>query len=322
MSQLTHRSRVVALSGGIGGAKLVLGLSRVMDPASLLVIANTGDDFEHLGLSISPDLDTLLYTLAGINEPLRGWGRRDETWTFMSALAQLSPDTWFRLGDGDLAIHIERTRRLRSGEALSDILADFCRCLGVVTRLVPMTDDPVRTRVHTPDGWLDFQDYFVRRGCAPPVLEVAYDGAARARPHPLVLASLRDPQLRAVIICPSNPHLSIAPILAIPGLRDAIAACGAPVIAVSPIVDGQAIKGPTAKIMSELGEEVSAAGVARHYGDLLDGYVLDHVDTARAPGLGVPAISARTVMHTVEDRIELASQVLDFADALARTSST
>lgn len=320
MSQLTNRSLVVALSGGIGGAKLVLGLSRAMDPASLLVIANTADDFEHLGLSISPDLDTLLYTLAGINEPLRGWGRRDETWTFMTALAQLSPDTWFQLGDGDLAIHVERTRRLRSGKPLSGIVADFCRCLGVATRLVPMSDDPVRTRLRTPEGWLDFQDYFVRRGCAPRVLEVAYERAAKAHPHPTVLASLRDPQLRAVIICPSNPHLSIAPILAVPGLRDAIASCGAPVIAVSPIIDGQAVKGPTAKIMAELGEEVSAAAVARHYEDLLDGYVLDHADVARPTPLGVPAISARTMMHTLEDRIELANQVLDFADALARTS--
>jgi LPPG:FO 2-phospho-L-lactate transferase len=320
VSQVAERSLVVALSGGVGGAKLVLGLSRVMDPASLVVIANTGDDFEHLGLSISPDLDTLLYTLAGINDPLRGWGRRDETWTFMAALAKLASDTWFQLGDGDLAIHVERTRRLRAGEPLSDILAHFCRRMGVATRVVPMSDDPVRTRVHTPDGWLDFQDYFVRRGCGAQVLEVAYEGAAKARAHPQALASLRQPQLRAVIICPSNPHLSIAPILAIPGLRNAIASCGAPVIAVSPIVAGRAVKGPTAKIMSELGEEVSALAVARRYGDLLDGYVLDGADAVHAPLLGVPAISARTVMQTLDDRTELANRVLAFADSLARAS--
>lgn len=321
MSRAARGSLVVALSGGVGGAKLVLGLSRVLDPANLLVIANTGDDFEHLGLSISPDLDTLLYTLAGINDPLRGWGRRDETWTFMAALAKLGPDAWFQLGDGDLAIHVERTRRLRAGESLSDILAHFCRRMGVAPRLVPMSDDPVRTRVHTPDGWLDFQDYFVRRACASLVLEIAYEGAAKARPHPLALGSLRAQQLRAVIICPSNPHLSIAPILAIPALRDAIANCGAPVIAVSPIVAGRAVKGPTGKIMSELGEEVSAIAVARRYGDLLDGYVLDIADAARASLLNVPAISARTLMQTLEDRIALASEVLAFADFLAPTGS-
>ena len=318
MSRPAKRTLVVALSGGVGGAKLALGLSRAMDPAQLLVIGNTGDDFEHLGLSISPDLDTLLYTLAGINDPLRGWGRRDETWTFMASLARLGTDAWFQLGDGDLATHVERTQRLRAGEPLSHILAHFCECMGVATRLVPMSDDSVRTRVRTPDGWLDFQDYFVRRACAPVIFEIAFEGAAKACPHPQTLASLRDPDLRAVIICPSNPHLSIAPILAIPGLRDAIAACQAPVIAISPIIDGLAVKGPTAKVMRELGEEVSAAAVARYYGKLIDGYVLDHVDAPRETAVSVPCISASTVMNTLDDRIELATQVLTFADSLAR----
>src|SRR5207247_1175442 len=227
-----RKSLVIALCGGIGGAKLVLGLSRVVPGADLMVVANTGDDFEHLGLAISPDLDTVMYTLASLDDPRRGWGRRDETWTFMAALAALGGETWFALGDGDLATHLERTRRRAAGEALSAITADFCRRLKIATRLVPMTDDTVRTRLRTDMGWLDFQDYFVRRRCAPTVLEVAYDGAARALAHPDVLAALRDPRLLAIVICPSNPFLSIEPILAVGALREAIAGSAAPVVAV------------------------------------------------------------------------------------------
>jgi LPPG:FO 2-phospho-L-lactate transferase len=310
------KSLVVALSGGIGGAKLALGLSRVMPAADLVVVANTGDDFEHLGLSISPDLDTVMYALAGLDDPQRGWGRRDETWTFMTALATLGGETWFRLGDGDLATHVERTRRLKAGETLSAITADFCRRLELAARIVPATDDRLRTRLRTGEGWLDFQDYFVRLKCAPVVLELAYDGAATARAHPDVLAALRDPRLRAVVICPSNPFLSIEPILAVPGLRQAIADCTAPVVAVSPIIGGRAVKGPTAKMMSELGLPVSAVAVARRYADLLDAYVLDHVDAAQAAELGIPTTLAHTLMLTLEDRDVLARHVLATADAL------
>ena len=209
MNAAGNRNLVVALSGGIGGAKLALGLSRVVPDGNLMVVANTGDDFEHLGLAISPDLDTVLYTLADLDDPQRGWGRRDETWTFMAALETFGGETWFALGDGDLAIHVERTRRLAAGEALSTITADFCRRLGIANRIVPMSDDIVRTRLRTVEGWLDFQDYFVRQRCAPAVREVTYDGATTARAHPAVLAALRDPRLRAVVICPSNPFLSI-----------------------------------------------------------------------------------------------------------------
>src|SRR5499433_64356 len=279
-SKDSGKRRVVALSGGIGGAKLVLGLSRVVPADDLLVVANTGDDFEHLGLAISPDLDTVMYTLAGLDDPQRGWGRRNETWTFMDALGALGGETWFALGDGDLATHVERTRRRAAGEALSAITADFCRRLGITTRLVPMTDDAVRTRLRTDMGWLGFQDYFVRRRCEPAVLEVAYDGAATARAHPDVLAALRDPQLRAVVICPSNPYLSIEPILAVAGVRDAIRDCRAPVVAVSPIIGGRAVKGPTAKMMAELGLPVDAAAVARHYRDFVDVFVADEQDAA------------------------------------------
>jgi LPPG:FO 2-phospho-L-lactate transferase len=315
------KTLVVALSGGIGGAKLALGLSRVMDPTDLVMIANTGDDFEHLGLSISPDLDTLMYTLAGLDDPQRGWGRRDETWTFMEALAKLGGETWFQLGDGDLATHVERTRRLQAGESLSAITADLCRRVGIAARILPMSDDIVRTRLRTADGWLDFQDYFVRRRCAPTVLEVRYDGAAAAQAHPEALASLRNPQLRAVVICPSNPYLSIEPILAVAGLRDAIARCAAPVVAVSPIIGGRAVKGPTAKMMSELGLAVSATAVAQRYHDLLDGYLIDHVDAVGAAELPFATAVAHTLMRTLEDRDRLAREVLALADALAQPTT-
>jgi LPPG:FO 2-phospho-L-lactate transferase len=317
----TRRSLVVALSGGIGGAKLALGLSRVMPAGDLVVVANTGDDFEHLGLSISPDLDTIMYALAGLDDPQRGWGRRAETWTFMAALAALGGETWFQLGDGDLATHVERTRRRGAGETLSAITADFCRRLTIGPRLVPMSDDRVRTRLLTDQGWLDFQDYFVRRRCAPTVRDLAYDGAATARPHPEVLAALADPRLRTVVICPSNPFVSIEPILAVRGLREAIAGCAAPVVAVSPIIGGRAVKGPTAKMMAELGLPVSAAAVARRYRDLLDAYVIDHADAADAAELGIAATVAHTLMTTLDEREALARHVLATADAQTKAAA-
>jgi LPPG:FO 2-phospho-L-lactate transferase len=282
------------------------------------VIANTGDDFEHLGLAISPDLDTLMYVLAGIDDPERGWGRRDETWTFMRGLAALGGETWFTLGDGDLATHVERTRRLRAGERLSDITGDFCRRLGVATRLIPMSDAKVRTRLRTAEGWLDFQDYFVRRRCEPTALELSYEGAAQAQAHPEFLAVLSDQRLKAVVICPSNPFISIGPILAVQGVRAALKACAAPVVAISPIIGGRAVKGPTAKLMRELGVEVSAVSVGRHYGDLIDGYVLDHVDAANASGLEVPVTLAHTLMRTLADRESLARAVIAAADAIGK----
>jgi LPPG:FO 2-phospho-L-lactate transferase len=306
---------VVALSGGVGGAKLALGLSRVLPPEDLLVVANTGDDFEHLGLSISPDIDTVMYTLSGLANLELGWGRRDETWSFMETLAAIDGETWFRLGDRDLAVHVERTRRLRAGESLTAITADLCARLGVACRLVPMTDDLVRTRVRTAEGWIDFQDYFVRRQCAPVVRGLAFDGAVTARPQPDFIAALSDPRLAAVVICPSNPFISVEPILAMPGVRAALLGCGAPVIAVSPIIGGRAIKGPTAKMMQELGMEVSAASVAWRYGDILDGYVVDHAD-ADTLLQGPRVFAAPTLMTTLDDREALARVVLDAAATL------
>ena len=317
---MTAASHVLALSGGVGGAKLALGLSRVLPAGALSVVANVADDFEHLGLSISPDIDTLMYVLGGVDDPVQGWGRRGETWTFMDAMSALGGDIWFKLGDGDLATHVERTRRLRAGEALSRITADFCHRLGIASSVLPATDDCIRTRLGTHDGILDFQDYFVRRQCAPVVTAIDFEGATSARPHPAVLKALQNPGLRAVVICPSNPFISIDPILAIPGLRDAIGQCHAPVIAVSPIIGGKAVKGPTGKMMAELGIEISAASVARRYEDLIDAYVLDLQDADQASALPMQTFAVPTLMRTLEDREALARHVLDVADTLGRPS--
>jgi LPPG:FO 2-phospho-L-lactate transferase len=302
---------VLALSGGIGGAKLALGLYRILPRGALTIIANTGDDFEHLGLAISPDCDTLLYTLAGQDNPELGWGRRDETWTFMKALEGLGGETWFKLGDGDLATHVERTRRLAAGESLSQITDDFRRRLGIGARLLPMTDDRVRTRLLTETGWLEFQDYFVRQRCAPIVREIAFSGVDRATPQPGFLQALADPNLKAVVVCPSNPFISIDPILAMPGVCEALRRSPAPVVAVSPIIGGKAVKGPSAKMMAELGFPVSAAAVAHRYRDILDIYIADEIDQNELGDPGVPVVFTRTLMLSLEDREALARTVLE-----------
>ena len=307
---------VVALSGGVGGAKLALGLYRILPPHTLTVVANTGDDFEHLGLSISPDIDTLLYTLSNQDNPELGWGRRAETWTFMAALDKLGGETWFRLGDGDLATHVERTRRLAAGEPLSVVTEEFCRRFGIAAKLLPMSDQNVRTRLETDRGRLDFQDYFVRLRCEPAVRRLEFAGSEAARPHPDFIAALADPDLRAVVVCPSNPFISIDPILAITGVRAALQACRAPVVAVSPIIGGKAVKGPTAKMMEELGLPVGAAAVARHYSDFLDLYVADEADRGAEARLDLPVVFASTLMVTLEDREALARAVLDAADRI------
>ena len=309
---------IVALSGGVGGAKLALGLSRVMPPEELLVVVNTGDDFEHLGLSISPDIDTVTYTLSGLANRELGWGRHDETWSFMETMEQLGGDTWFRLGDRDIALHVERTRRLRNGETLSAVTADLCRRLGIKSRVLPMSDDPVRTRLRTQEGWLDFQEYFVHRRCEPVVQELLFQGAGAARAHPDFMAALADPALQAIVICPSNPFISVEPILAIPCVRAAMIASAAPVIAVSPIIAGQAVKGPTAKMMTELGMDPSAGTVAQRYRDLLDGYVIDHADMSEVVTIDARVTLAQTLMRTMEDREALARSVLDAAAVLRR----
>ena len=314
---MTRDSRTyVALSGGIGGAKLSLGLARLLGER-LTIVVNTGDDFEHLGLTISPDVDTTLYTLAGVANPETGWGRRDETWSFMKAVAELGGPTWFKLGDRDLAIHVERTRRLRAGETLTSVTAHLAARLGVAARVLPMSDEPVRTAVETETGTLAFQDYFAREQCRPAVRRIRYDGAETARPTVQIEAALSAPTLAGIIICPSNPWLSVDPILAVPGMREAIRASSAPVIAVSPIIGGKAVKGPTAKIMAELGLAVDVASIARHYGDLLDALVVDAADRATADALPVPASIADTLMQTTDDKIALARHCLSLCERLA-----
>jgi len=309
-------SHVLALSGGVGGAKLALGLARVMEPAQLTIVANTADDFEHLGLHISPDLDTVMYTLAGLNNTRQGWGLAGETWQFLDALEKLGGETWFRLGDRDLATHVHRSQLLRQGLSLSEVTAILCRELGVSQQLLPMTDDPVRTVVVTGQGELSFQHYFVREQCEPRVSGFRFDGVQSARPQPLLLELLASGTLSAIVLCPSNPFVSVDPMLSLPGMREAIAGAGAPVIAVSPIVGGRALKGPAAKMMAELGLPASAEAVARHYRGLVDTFVLDEADAALvAPvaALGMNAAVAPTIMESLADRENLARRVLSLS---------
>lgn len=311
--------RCIALSGGVGGAKLALGLTHAMDPRQLLIVANTGDDFEHLGLSICPDLDTLTYTLAGLANAETGWGRADEGWRFMESLEALGGETWFQLGDRDLALHVERTRRLATGEPLTRITADICGRLGIEAAVVPMSDDPIRTIVETTGGPIPFQHYFVREQCKPAVKGFHFGGANDARPNRKFLKTLKDPELESIVICPSNPFISVDPILALPGVSDALAASTAPIIAVSPIVGGRALKGPTAKMMDELGLQTDAVEIARHYSKLLNGFVVDRTDAALAPAvesLGIEVRVAETVMQSRDDKIALAETVLSFAQDL------
>ena len=304
----------LAITGGIGGAKLALGLSRTLPVDDLALVVNTGDDFEHLGLRISPDIDTLLYTLSGLANPTLGWGRADETWSFMDTLEQLGGETWFRLGDKDLALHNRRTTLLAGGTSLTEATAILARALGIDHRVLPMSDDPVHTTVNTPDGPLAFQHYFVRDRCAPAVRSFEFSGIESARPNPAMMALLDD--LKGIIICPSNPFVSVDPLLNLPGVRAALKACSAPVVAVSPIIAGAAIKGPTAKMMAELGVPATAAQVAAHYGDLLDGFIVDQADAALAARLDLPTVATATVMVTLADRDALARTTLEFLAAL------
>jgi LPPG:FO 2-phospho-L-lactate transferase len=312
--------KILALAGGVGGAKLALGLANVLPAEQLTVAVNTADDFEHLGLTVCPDLDTVMYTLAGVANPETGWGRLGESWTVMDALGALGGEIWFRLGDKDLATHIERTRRLRAGEPLSSVMRDLATRLGAGPAIVPMSDDPVRTMVTTTDaGELAFQDWFVRLHCEPVVTSVRFAGADTATPHP-ALVDLDT--VRGIVVCPSNPFVSVAPILAVPGVRPALDRAKAPRVAVTPIVGGQAIKGPAAKMLAELGHDVSALGVARYYKDWIDGFVLDVEDAALAPGieaLGMAVRVANTMMRNDDDKRRLAAEVLEFVDELAKT---
>ena len=308
--------RMVALTGGVGGAKLVRGLAAVSRKEDLLVVANTADDFVHLGLHISPDIDSILYSLAGVADPERGWGRANESWSFMNTLSSLGGPDWFRLGDRDLAMHVIRTARIRAGETLSEVTSELARRLEVSVQVVPMSDDPVRTVLHTDAGTLSFQEYFVQHGCRPRVLRLEYQGAIGASPSPALEHAMRGNSVGIVVLCPSNPYLSLDPILSVPGVRAWLEGTPAEVIAISPIIGGSALKGPAAKLLQELANESSALSVARHYRGLVDRFVIDQEDASLAADiekLGMEVGVARTLMRTDGDRRRLASLVVEAA---------
>lgn len=316
-SNLHHETiKIVALAGGVGGAKLADGLAQLLPPENLTIIVNTGDDFTHWGLNISPDLDTVCYTLAGLANPVTGWGRAEESWNAFEQMERLGAEAWFRLGDKDLATQLERTRRLRAGEPLSSITRDFCQRWGIRHRILPMSDDPVQTMVNTVElGELSFQEYFVHQRCQPSVSGFRFDGIEKAQAAPGVRAAIR--QADAIIFCPSNPWVSIDPILQTLQSRELFAS--KPVVAVSPILGGEAIKGPAAKMFRELGFESSALTVARHYGkSLLRGFVLDSADAALADPvaeLGISPLVTDTVMTPPVKRARLAQAVLHFVES-------
>jgi LPPG:FO 2-phospho-L-lactate transferase len=304
--------KVVALAGGVGAAKLLRGLVEVLSPRDLVIVGNIGDDIELYGLHISPDLDIIMYTLAGIVDEAKGWGIVGDTFHCLEMLERLGFETWFKLGDRDLATHIARTKMLRDGMGLSQATAKLCKMLGVKANLIPASDDPVRTKVQSGQLLLDFQEYFVKRGTMDTVTNVFYEGAEKAKPAPGVIEAIKEAQ--RIIICPSNPILSIAPILSIPAIRKALETSKAPIVGVSPIVGGKAIKGPADRIMASMGFEASPYGVAKFYGNLLKHLVIDEVDLEHEKNIqkiGVKVTVTNTLMKSVEDAISLARVVME-----------
>ena len=309
-NDLTQR-RIVALAGGVGGAKLAHGLAQILAPEELTVIVNTGDDFEHLGMYICPDLDTVCYTLGGLANSETGWGRAGETWNTIANVERLGGPTWFRLGDQDIATHLERTRRLKDGQSLSRVTKDFCKAWGIQHTILPMSDSPVRTMVNSDEGELAFQEYFVHRQCAPKVKSFRFDGVEVAEPVVGVKEAIEEAD--AVVICPSNPWVSVDPILKI------IKKIEKPIVAVSPIIGGKTVKGPAAKMYSELGIEPSALAVAKHYRNILAGFVLDNVDQSMendVKELDIKTLVTDTLMNNLTDRTRLAKDVLHFIGSL------
>ena len=301
--------KIVALAGGVGGAKLAHGLAQILSPEDLTVIVNTGDDFEHYGLYISPDLDTVCYTLAGLANPETGWGRVDETWNAIENAKRLGGPSWFNLGDQDIGTHLERTRRLSKGQTLSQITRDFCNAWGVGPTVLPMSDQPIRTIVETDEGDLAFQEYFVHRKCEPKVKGFRFEGVEIAKAAPDAFEALEAAD--AVVICPSNPWVSIDPILQVLDLRSTVHRPPS-IIAVSPIIGGETVKGPAAKMYAELGIQPSALAVAEHYRDLLSGFVLDNVDKELSERIDIPTLTTDTLMNSLTKRARLASDVLNF----------
>ena len=305
-------TKILAITGGVGGAKLALGLSKILNPDELLFLVNTGDDFQHLGLEISPDLDSLLYALSGKNNPELGWGRANETWACISELEELGADSWFRLGDRDLALHLVRTQMLNQGATLQNVADRLSESLGIDHRIAPMSNDKISTTVNTLNGKLAFQEYFVREQCEPAVIDFDFEGIENSKPNPVVMSWLDE--CDGIIICPSNPYVSVDTILSVPKYRDEFQS--KPVIAVSPIIGGLAIKGPAAKMMKELGVPPTPIAVAKHYGSLLSGFVLDQTDHEQAKDIPIPSIVTQTIMLTLQDRIALAEQCVRFLEEM------
>jgi LPPG:FO 2-phospho-L-lactate transferase len=304
--------KILAIAGGVGGAKLALGLARVLPPENLTIVVNTGDDETFHGLHVSPDLDSVTYALAGLTNPDTGWGVAGDSFRTLEALGRLGAETWFGLGDLDFATHIRRTALLADGMSLSRATAEITRHLGITCAVVPMTDAPVRTIAITDSGELAFQEYFVHRGCEPRIAGVRFDGADAALPSPAFADALKEAD--AIVYCPSNPLVSVGPILAVPGVLDSIANFAGPRIAVSPIVGGQALKGPAAKMMKELGEEVSCVGVARRYVGLCDALVMDDIDREHSGAIeecGMRAVVTGTIMQTESDKVGLAREIVE-----------
>jgi len=309
-----RRGNVTTLAGGVGAAKLLAGLVETVDPSNVTIIANTGDDIDLHGLRICPDIDTVVYTLAGVVDPERGWGIRDDSFECLKWLDRYGAPAWFNLGDRDLATHIRRTSRLAERASLSQVTEEMTRALGVKARVFPMTDSYAPTMIRTEEGRMHLQEYFVRRRCEPSIRAIEYQDIERARPAPGVLESIAGTDL--IIVCPSNPFISIGPILAVPGVREALVQTNASIAAVSPIVGGRAIKGPAAAMLRDLGFEVSAAGVARMYRDFVRVFVLDQTDAALAPlveDMGMRALVTNTIMESQADKRALAEVILNAA---------
>ncbi len=313
----TEQKKILCLCGGVGGAKLALGFSQLLNPDNLTIVVNTGDDFEHLGFTICPDIDTVIYTLSGRSNKTLGWGLEGETWQFMEELKKRGGEDWFLLGDKDLETHKKRLLLLTDGNDLTAITAQLASDSGIEQRILPMSNDPVRTIIRSSDplfGDLAFQHYFVREKCEPPVSGFYFHGAEQATANPAFVQALEDPALSAIVICPSNPFVSIDPILSLPGIREKLQQTKVPVIAVSPIIGGQAVKGPTAKMMDELKIPKTSAAIAEHYQGLIDTLILDNTDSDQqqsVTALGIEALVTQTLMKSDADKQALAKFVLD-----------
>lgn len=308
--------RIAVLSGGVGGAKFAAGLHAALPPGELAVIVNTADDFDHLGLRICPDLDSMLYGLADIHDTTRGWGRRGESWNCLQTLGELGAHDWFALGDRDLAVHLVRSDSLRQGRSLAEVTAGFTRAYGIQNTILPMTESRVETILITSEGELSMQDYFVRRRCAPSVQALRYRGAEKAEFHPRAQAILQSSELRAVFIAPSNPFLSIDPILALPGVRGLLREASVPVVAISPLISGKSLKGPLSDMLTSMGLGSTTQAIAHHYDGLIDALVLDASDARDADGIRLPILATTTRMSDHETRRSLALAALNFLEQL------